>query len=213
MRRVNHIRLLAMALLGGMVMAACATDPQPFPLPLNPPDTKAIFTSTEQKQPTVTVGLPGAVSDPKGGEEIVLAVTPHTQQQRGPVFSDGSFAVRLQALQSADRVEAWVERGEQSSSHVTVPVREAAQDISGPTVDSVSAVQSGLSVVRGHYDAGRQVMVANPHNGAAAMVVVDAQGVFAVSIAAAPGDSLAVFGRDPGQGVTTASTEVSVPGA
>ena len=202
----------SLMVLGAVLLAACSTNPQPFPLPLAP-DPKAIFVSNPNygTAPAVTTGLPAAVTAPLSGDEVAVSVSPHPQQQRGPVFPDGSFSLKLGTLVQGDSLEAWVERDGEQSAHVVVSWRGDSANFGALTVDSVSPVSAGLSTVSGHFDSGWQVVIGNARDGAAALATVGG-GTFSTSIAAAAGDTLALFGRDPSTSITTVSQEVTVPG-
>jgi hypothetical protein len=205
---------LGQSLMAVLVLAGCSTNPQPFPMPLSPPDPKAIFISNPEQgtASTVTIGLPGAVTTVADGVEVVLGVTPHAQQQRGPVFGDGSFSVKLGSLLAGDKLEAWLEHEGTESTRVELPWLSETPNDAAFSIDSVSPVQAGLCTIKGRWNAGSQILAGNTRNGAAGVATVAGAGDFSLSIAAAAGDKLTLFGRTPGTGVSTTFQEVTVPG-
>jgi len=202
--------LLAMMLVALGLGSGCTTNPQPFPLPIAP-DAKAIYVSNpEMAERAVATGLPGAVSEPLEGDEIVLSTSP-ANEVRGPVFSDGTFSLWL-PLTASDRLEARVEREGRESARVEVPFLATTPNDASFTVRSVSPVEDGMTTVKGDYRAGQQVVVGNLRTGAATLTVTAGSNEFSATLAAAPGDTLSIFGVNPTTKVTSPAEEATVPG-
>lgn len=216
MDTMNHRagpRGIARALLVSSVLAlaSCTTNPQPFPLPIAP-DAKAIYVSNpELAERAVTTGLPGAITAPLSGDEIVLSSSPAGEEVRGPVFSDGSFSLWIR-VKSGQRLEARVARDGQESARVEVPFLVETPNDASLVVRTVSAVTDGKTTVSGGYRAGQQVVIGNLRSGAAAVTVTDAAQNFSATLAATAGDTLSIFGVDPTTRVAGTAVEAKVPG-
>lgn len=211
MGTTRHTVGARIGILGAVLVAGCTTNPQPFPLPITP-DAKAIYVSNpELSERAVTTGLPGAVGAPLAGDEIVLSSTPAGEEVRGPVFADGSFSLWIR-VKAGQRLEARSARAGQESERVEIPFRVETPNDASLVVRSVGAVAEGKTTVSGGYRAGQQVVVGNLRSGAATVTVTDAAQNFSATLAAAPGDTLSIFGVDPSTRVAGPATEAKVPG-
>jgi len=190
---------------------ACVTDPQPFPLPLEPPDPQSIYVSDPQDtQSGVATGLPGATMKPEGDDlEVVISRTNRSEETRGPVYEDGSFSVKLTLL-AGDALEARLERAAEKSPRVALLWTESTPSDAIFEVNA-SAAQGGQVTVSGRATAGHRVMVGNLRSGAAASTVAGSSSDYTVVIAGVAGDRISAFAVDPATRVATKALEALVP--
>jgi hypothetical protein len=210
-RTVTGQHAIFLALVTLICAPACVTDPQPFPMPLQPPDPQSIYVSNpELTQSGVATGLPGAVMTPEDDElEVVISKTNRSDETRGLVFQDGSFSVKI-ALLGGDILEARLERASEQSNRVALLWSESTP--SDALLDlNASAAQGGQVTVTGKATAGHRVMVSNLRSGAATSTVATGSSDFTAVIPGATGDRISAFAVNPQTRVGTRALEALVP--